>query len=118
VKPHVAWPHAHLSTPAFRVEPAAAPSGTTLHIGGELDILTIPQLSAALEHHTATATDDAPLRLDLSGVEFMSATPVGLLLATLENEGTRVQVMATSPAVRRVLWLLGESGAFGANTIA
>jgi hypothetical protein len=48
----------------------------------------------------------------------MSATPVGLLLATLENEGTRVQVMATSPAVRRVLWLLGESAAFGANTIA
>jgi anti-anti-sigma factor len=50
-----------------------------LRIGGELDLLTVPDLRVRLDE--ATATTIGPVVIDLSDVQFLSSTGLHLLIS-------------------------------------
>ena len=50
-----------------------------LRIGGELDLLTVPDLRSRLDE--ATATTGGPVVIDLSDVQFLSSTGLHLLIS-------------------------------------
>ena len=82
-----------------RVEEAV----TVLHVEGELDIGSADALRAALD---AAESQGEIVRLDAHGVQFLDSTALGVLLASaqrLSARGGRLELMNTSPAVRRVL---------------
>jgi anti-sigma B factor antagonist len=80
---------------------------------GELDLATAPELVRELDE--AGAPGEPPIELDLSGVNFIDATGLRVLLAAQDrlNRGGRpgFGVVATSRAVRRLLELTRMTGA-------
>jgi anti-anti-sigma factor len=75
-----------------------------VRIVGEIDISTVPAISAAMN----TALGDSPDRLvfDLSGVEFMDSSGIAVLLRARKAVGS-VQVRNPSTVVRRLIELTG-----------
>ena len=53
---------------------------TVLRIGGELDLLTVPDLRFRMDEATA-ATTTGPVVIDLSDVRFLSSTGLHLLIS-------------------------------------
>jgi anti-sigma B factor antagonist len=79
---------------------------TVVWIRGEQDASTLAALSETLAH--AISLDDSDLVLDLSGVEFMSAATVGLLVRArefLRSSSRSLQLQSPSNCARRVLAL-------------
>jgi len=77
---------------------------TVVWLRGEHDAATAGSLMATLER--AMEAGDQNLVVDMSGVEFMSAATVGVLLRARELLGTRsrsLTLRASSSCVRRVL---------------
>lgn len=79
------------------------PDGTIM-ITGEIDMATAESMRPVL----LASTD--PVSLDLSNVTFMDSAGVKLLL--LAKRRRPVHIVATSPAVQRVLDVLGLADAF------
>lgn len=81
---------------------------TVVAVAGELDALSAPQLDAHLE--ALELEHPALVVADLTGVEFLDSTGLGVLIKTLthlrENGGELVLV-ATSPRVVKVLTITG-----------
>ena len=80
-------------------------------IQGKQDASTVASLSQALAH--AISLDDCDLVLDLSGVEFMSAATVGVLVRAREFLGSlsrslQVQSPRLRPAHPRAVQLGGS----------
>lgn len=85
-----------------------------LVVAGELDLRSVDAVRHALR---ALADDVTPaeVRLDLAGVTFIDSTTVGVLVVTarqLAARGQRLVVARRSPAVERVLDVLGLSQHF------
>ena len=82
-----------------------------VHVTGELDMCTAPQLSVSL----SAVLDQRPceLTMDLAGVEFIDSTGLTLLVRTSkkleEHEGALLLTHPT-PAVRKVLEIVGLDG--------
>jgi anti-anti-sigma factor len=98
----VAWP-CH----ALRV---AVRSGTpsVIEIGGEIDVLSAPDLREELLH--LIRRHGQQLALDLSGVTFMDCAGVGVLMATRRRaqlEGGWLRIVGASGPVRRTIQVLG-----------
>ncbi len=76
-------------------------------VSGTIDMITAPQLEAAIS--AATATQPAALIVDLSAVEFLASAGMGLLAGTHNAlaPGTRFAVVADGPATSRPLKLVG-----------
>ena len=75
-------------------------------IRGEQDASTVAALSETLAY--AISLDDSDLVLDLSGVEFMSAETVGVLVRArefLRSSSRSLQVQSPSDCARRILAL-------------
>ncbi|HVC84393.1 MAG TPA: STAS domain-containing protein [Solirubrobacteraceae bacterium] len=75
---------------------------------GELDIATVELLERALRE--VEQADGARIVLDLSGVSFIDSTGLRLLLDVNERCGgaaDRLRVIAGSPAVERLLDIVG-----------
>jgi len=77
-------------------------------VAGELDALSVPELDA----HVAPMLAAGPQRvvLDLSGVEFMDSTGLGMCIKVLKgvrDAGGDMSLVATSPRVLRVLEITG-----------
>jgi anti-sigma B factor antagonist len=88
--------------PRFDVAVSADPErdGTLLRVSGELDLVTAPQLEAALAAVTAQ-----PARIDLSGLVFMDSTGLRALLgAAREHPGLQING-PLQPPVQRLLEL-------------
>jgi anti-anti-sigma factor len=84
-------------------------------VAGELDMATVPQLRAYLRDKTASRP--AHLVLDLSGVTFLAAHGVDLLLAARDGHtGIHGELhltgVAANRAVHRVLELVGVLARF------
>ena len=78
-------------------------------VSGELDLATVPQLSAAVaEHH-----DAGLLVLDLTAVTFIDSTGVRVLIQadrSCARSGSRLVVLAGDGPVRRLLDLCKLDG--------
>ena len=83
-------------------------AGLLVLLGGEHDLATVADVSAVLA--AAIAAHDGDLAVDLSGVTFMDASTVGVLLRCrryLANRSRSLVVRSLSPQSRRVLALSG-----------
>lgn len=74
---------------------------------GVVDMLTAPQLEAAIR--AAVATKPTALVVDLTAVEFLASAGMGVIVATHDEVGstTNFCVVAEGPATSRPLKLVG-----------
>jgi anti-sigma B factor antagonist len=83
-----------------------APSATVV-LDGEIDIATAPAIRRFLM--AAISGGDVHLAVDLSGVAFIDAAGVGVLVAAAnraQEAGGSLSLLAPSPQVRRILDVL------------
>jgi anti-sigma B factor antagonist len=86
--------------------------GLRLHLGGELDIASLPDVEAAL---TGVLTrEPQPLQLDLADLDFLDSSGVAVLIR-LANRFAPVRTTHTTEPVRRVLEALGLADHLGVN---
>ena len=77
-------------------------------VRGEQDLSTVPSLSATIAR--AMTLDDADLVLDFSGVHFMDASTVGVIVRTrtfLRLQSRSLVLRSPSSCTRRILELCG-----------
>jgi anti-sigma B factor antagonist len=98
------------SSPIVLRQNLALPKGpadrTLVWVRGEHDISTAPALSEALER--AIALGEADLLVDMSGVTFMDASTIGVVLRAcgqLRRRSRSLAVRSPSTSVRRVFEL-------------
>jgi anti-sigma B factor antagonist len=101
------------------IAPSPDPVGVTVDgmagagrvaVTGEIDILTAPRLEAVL----AAAVDAYDhLLVDLSGVTFMDAQGINVLLAAHRNARGTLRVVDASPQSARVLRITGVDHVLG-----
>lgn len=95
--------------PPFEVTVQRDDEFATIMVSGELDLATVPQLSAAIaEQH-----DAGLLVLDLTAVTFMDSTGVRVVIQadrSCTRAGSRLVVLAGDGPVRRVLGLCKLDG--------
>lgn len=87
------------------------PLRTVVWVGGEHDLATSVHLSDTIAQ--AARLDDADIFVDLSGVTFMDASTIGVLVAArdrLRFRSRSLSVRAPSPRARRLLDLCGLAG--------
>jgi anti-anti-sigma factor len=106
---------AHAGSSFFTVTDRPPPPGTGPEIGptiiwlrGEHDIATDGDLRRTLA--SAIALNDAPIVVDLSKVELMSASTLGIIVAawsTLRKESRPLTMRLPSSHVRRVISICG-----------
>jgi stage II sporulation protein AA (anti-sigma F factor antagonist) len=104
------------------IEAVTTDTTTMLMIRGELDVATVRQLQDAL-----AASDGDNVDLDLSALEFIDASGVGMLAraaAQYRQGGKGLRVLRARPFVQRVLavceldHLIGSSDGDGSSTKA
>ncbi|GAS93633.1 anti-anti-sigma factor Rsfb [Mycolicibacterium canariasense] len=86
---------------------------TVLAVTGTVDMITSPQLEAALT--AAIAETPQAIIVDLSAVDFLASTGMGVLVAAHDAlpAGIRFAVVADGPATSRPLDLIGFAGVLG-----
>jgi anti-sigma B factor antagonist len=117
--PHAAWlPHrtevfrmvfSHETYPPFAVAVQRHDGVATIEVSGELDLATVPRLSATVGEHA----DARLLVLDLNRVTFIDSTGVRVLIEAdraCAGSGSRLVVLAGGGPVRRVLDLCELDG--------
>jgi anti-sigma B factor antagonist len=80
----------------------------TLHVAGELDIATAPELARAVDAGLDGRSGE--FRLDLSGLTFLDSSGAQALLharAAVESRGRRLVLVAAQRPVRRALEVMG-----------
>lgn len=86
--------------------------GEVLVVSGELCLLTGPELEAAVERCARTGGTALPVRVDLSGVEFIDAAGLSAIVRCVKRLGgdyRALRIVAVSPPVRRVAEVTGTS---------
>lgn len=81
-----------------------------VHLAGELDLATVPQLRAVLRTTFAGPALPAEVRVDLAAASFIDAAGVGVLVEgreTARRAGVGFSIYNPSGVVRRVLDILG-----------
>jgi anti-sigma B factor antagonist len=83
-----------------------------MHVGGDLDVYTAPQLRAALDE---VGLDGKTIILDLAEVHFIDSTALGMLVATLQeskgNSGELCLVM-DDPYLLKIFRITGFDSLF------
>jgi anti-anti-sigma factor len=96
-----------LRTCRVMIKVESGPGTTTIFVGGELDLVTMPFLAEQL----TLVSRDRPGRLvfDLAGTGFMDCGSARLIACAGQwlPEGRRPVIRRPSPAVRRILKLTG-----------
>ncbi len=84
-----------------------------ISVSGVLDMLTAPQLEAAIAD--ATSKDPKALVVDLSAVEFLASAGMGVLVAARDSGDGKYgfAVVASGPATSRPLKLVGLADVVG-----
>lgn len=83
-------------------------AGTVVAVTGELDVFTAPQLEAALQDQIGQGHSD--LVVDLSGVEFLDSTGLGVMVKALKwarEAGGGLRVVATQERITKVFTITG-----------
>lgn len=92
---------------------------TTVLVSGELDIATTGQLRTYVEHALAES-GTARIVLDLRGISFIAAAGIGLLAELRHTAilyGAELLLGDVSPAVTRLLALVGHAGQYPSATV-
>jgi anti-sigma B factor antagonist len=84
--------------------------GLCVHLGGELDIASLPDVEAELTG--LLSREPQSLVLDLSDLHFLDSSGIALLIR-LTNRFAPVRTRAATEPVHRVLDALGLAGHFG-----
>ena len=95
--------------PPFEVTVQRDDGVATIVVSGEMDLATVPRLSAAVAEHG----DARLLVLDLNAVTFIDSTGVRVLIEAdraCAGSGSRLVVLAGDGPVRRVLGLCELNG--------
>ncbi len=82
---------------------------TIIHVRGEVDMATAPRLRQVLIDVLA-ASPSTHLVVDLSGVEFIDSTGIGVIVGAHKRataRGGRLSAIVTTPAVLRILQTTG-----------
>ncbi|SOJ52604.1 Anti-sigma-F factor antagonist RsfB [Mycobacterium simulans] len=92
---------------AFGIEERQVDRAVVLTVSGEVDMLTAPQLEAAID--TALAAKPLTLIVDLSKVEFLASAGISVLVAAHAEAlpQTRFAVVADAAATSRPIKLMG-----------
>ena len=83
-------------------------SGTTVHVGGDVDTYTSPELRKALTE--LVREGHADLALDLSGVTFLDSSGLAVLINTAKacrTRGGSFRIAAATPVTLRLLEITG-----------
>lgn len=82
-------------------------------VSGALDMLTSPQLDAAIS--TSLQKSPSALIVDLSDVDFLASSGMGVLVAARDKVNGRIKfgVVANGPATSRPLKLVGLADMIG-----
>lgn len=91
----------------FEVGNHQVDEAVVLTVSGEVDMLSAPQLDAAI--HTALAAAPAALIVDLSKVDFLASAGMTVLVTAQAEVAppTRFAVVANGPATSRPIKLMG-----------
>lgn len=87
-----------------------------VHVAGEIDYTTAPELAECLAEAVRSVTPPAPVVADLSGVRFLGAQGIGLLLDHQDlclRRGSALVVVANTAAVLRPLKALELTSVLG-----
>jgi anti-sigma B factor antagonist len=89
------------------------PDTVVLTVRGEIDTLTAPAFTAAIEE--LLSTSDKVLVMDLTEVRFLASSGLAALISAAhraEDRGTRLRLVIASRAVRRPLEITGTAALF------
>lgn len=84
---------------------------TVVHAGGDLDVYTAPRLKETLDKALAGNR----LVLDLSGVEFIDSTALGVLVGALQlsqSRGGEFRLVVDDPFLLKIFRITGFDGMF------
>ncbi|MFD5830489.1 anti-sigma factor antagonist [Lentzea sp. NPDC060358] len=93
----------------FRTTSESKGATVLVHVAGELDHSTAPELAACLTAAVAAVVPPAPVVVDLGGVRFLGAQGIGVLLDHQDlclRRGSVLVVVADTSAVLRPLQVL------------
>lgn len=85
---------------------------TIVHVDGDLDVYTAPRLKETLDEVIAGA---GALVLDLSRVEFMDSTALGVLVGAQqesEGDGGGLRLVVADPLLLKIFHITGLDGMF------
>ncbi len=90
----------------------ASPAGTVVAVTGELDVFTAPALEQELQSCIDAGKTD--LVVDLSGVDFLDSTGLGVMVKALKwarEAGGGLRVVATEERITKVFTITGLADA-------
>ena len=85
---------------------------TVVHVDGDLDVYTAPRLKEALEE---AVTEGGRLVIDLSGVQFIDSTALGVLVGALqlsESKDGDFRLVIGDPFLLKIFRITGFDGMF------
>ena len=88
------------------IDVAERSGATVVAVSGDVDMQTAPQLAEALQAVSSSA--NTSLVVDLSAVEFLDSSGLGVLVAAhreLSANGGRMKLVRPRPAINKVLTL-------------
>lgn len=94
---------------SFRTTSESVGAAVVVHVAGELDCSTVPQLSSLLDGAVHSVDPPAPVVVDLTDLDFLGAQGIGLLLDHQDmclRRGSALVVVASTAAVLRPLQVL------------
>ncbi len=91
--------------PQLTVEVRDAPEAAVVRVAGEIDLVTAPQLAAALDE--VLRTNARHIAIDLTEITFMDSAGVHTLVQTHQRAGRHVAVICGPGPALRTLELLG-----------
>ena len=87
-------------------------NATVVHVDGDLDVYTAPRLKEALEE---AVTESGRLVLDLSGVQFIDSTALGVLAGALQLSQSKdgdFRLVTGDPFLLKIFRITGFDGMF------
>ncbi len=85
---------------------------TIVHVDGDLDVYTAPRLKEALE---PALSSGGSVVLDLSGVQFIDSTALGVLVGALQlaqANGGVLHLVVSDPFLLKIFRITGFDGMF------
>lgn len=103
----------------FRTTRESVGASVVVHVAGELDHETAPELSGCLSGAVRSVDPPAPVVVDLTRVDFLGAGGIGVLLDHQDEclrRGSALVVVANNPAVLRPLQVLELMSVLGVRS--
>ena len=96
---------------SLSINTEAKGEATVVHVDGDLDVYTAPRLKETLDKALAGSR----MVLDLSGVEFIDSTALGVLAGALQlsqSSGGDLRLVVADPFLLKIFRITGFDGVF------